>query len=187
MLRRHIACQWSGQAARFIRNKRRGHAAQRPYVRLGPQAYVTGSGPRGSIGSPPERGAEAYMAWSGHVSAPTPAWSWLRSGYSLSQNPETLPWVARTPHRGVRDPYQGSGSCPWRSWTLPRGLTLPMGVRTYCWYLGGYRLLWPRGGPGAVHVVGSGAVHHASRDSRVGTASSCCSKGYPCFRVLTDI
>jgi hypothetical protein len=32
-------------------------------------------------------------------------------------------------------------------------------------------------------VVGSGAVHHATRDSRVGTASSCCSKGYPYFRV----
>jgi hypothetical protein len=29
-------------------------------------------------------------------------------------------------------------------------------------------------------VVGSGAVHHATIDSRVDTASSCCSKGYPC-------
>jgi hypothetical protein len=34
-------------------------------------------------------------------------------------------------------------------------------------------------------VVGSGAVHHAMRDSRVGTTSSYCSKGYPCFRVPT--
>jgi hypothetical protein len=58
--------------ARLIRNKCRGRAAQRPYVRLRPLAYVTGSGPRGSIGSPPERGAEAYTAWSGHVSAPDP-------------------------------------------------------------------------------------------------------------------
>jgi hypothetical protein len=32
-------------------------------------------------------------------------------------------------------------------------------------------------------VMGSGAVYHATRDSRVGTASSYCSKGYPCFRV----
>jgi hypothetical protein len=31
-----------------------------------------GSRPRGSIESPPERGAEAYTAWSGHVSAPDP-------------------------------------------------------------------------------------------------------------------
>jgi hypothetical protein len=34
-------------------------------------------------------------------------------------------------------------------------------------------------------VVGSGVVYHATRDSRVGTASSYCSKGYPCFRVPT--
>jgi hypothetical protein len=34
-------------------------------------------------------------------------------------------------------------------------------------------------------VVGSVVVHHATRDSRVGITSSHCSKGYPCFRVLT--
>jgi hypothetical protein len=34
-------------------------------------------------------------------------------------------------------------------------------------------------------VVGSGAVYHASRDRRAGTAPSYCSKGYPCFRVST--
>jgi hypothetical protein len=39
---------------------------------LRPLAYVTGSRPRGSIGSTPERGAEAYMVWSGHVLAPGP-------------------------------------------------------------------------------------------------------------------
>jgi hypothetical protein len=61
MLRRHIA-----------RTKCRGRAAQRPYVRLRPLAYVTGSRPRGSIGSPHEWGAEAYAVWSGHVSAPDP-------------------------------------------------------------------------------------------------------------------
>jgi hypothetical protein len=72
MLRRHIAYQWSGQAARLILNKCRGRATERPYVRLHPLAYVTGSGPRGSIGSPPERGAEAYTVWSKHVSAPDP-------------------------------------------------------------------------------------------------------------------
>jgi hypothetical protein len=46
--------------------------AQRPYVRLRPLAYVTGSMPHGSIGALPERGAEAYTVWSGHVSAPDP-------------------------------------------------------------------------------------------------------------------
>jgi hypothetical protein len=34
-------------------------------------------------------------------------------------------------------------------------------------------------------MVGLGDVHHATRDSHVGTMSSCCSKGYPCSRVLT--
>jgi hypothetical protein len=33
-------------------------------------------------------------------------------------------------------------------------------------------------------VEGSGAVHHATRDSRVGTVPSHYSKGYPCSRVL---
>jgi hypothetical protein len=72
MLRRHIACQWIGQAARLIRNKCRAYAAQRPYVRLRPLAYVTCTVPRGSIGAPPQRGAEVYMVWSGHVSTPDP-------------------------------------------------------------------------------------------------------------------
>jgi hypothetical protein len=72
MLRRHITCQWSRQAACLIRNKCRGRAAKTSYARLRPLAYVTGSGPHGSIGSPPERGAEAYTAWSRHVLAPDP-------------------------------------------------------------------------------------------------------------------
>jgi hypothetical protein len=72
MLRRRIACQWSGQAARLIRIKCRGRVAHRPYVRLRPLAYVMGSRPRGSIGSLPEWGVEAYTAWLGHVSAPDP-------------------------------------------------------------------------------------------------------------------
>jgi hypothetical protein len=55
----------------------------------------------------------------------------------------------------------------------------PVGVRTHCRNLGVYRLLWPRGDPGAAHVEGSGAVHRATRDSRAGTVSSYCSKGYP--------
>jgi hypothetical protein len=54
MLRRHITCQWNGQAARLIRIKCRVRAAQRPYVRLRPLAYVTGNRPRGSIGVTPQ-------------------------------------------------------------------------------------------------------------------------------------
>jgi hypothetical protein len=59
MQMRYTACQWNGQAARLILNKYRGHAAQRPYVRLRPLAYVTCTMPRGSIGAPLGRGAEA--------------------------------------------------------------------------------------------------------------------------------
>jgi hypothetical protein len=72
MPRQHIACQWNGQATRLILNKCRGHATQRPYVKLRPLAYVTCIMPRGSIGAPPERGAEAYTVWSRHVSASDP-------------------------------------------------------------------------------------------------------------------
>jgi hypothetical protein len=85
MLRRHITCQWNGQAARLIRNKCKGRAAQRPYVRLHPLAYVTGSRPRGSTGAPPERGAEAYTVWSGHVSAPDPRLALIKACVFLVQ------------------------------------------------------------------------------------------------------
>jgi hypothetical protein len=51
MPRRHIACQWNGQAARPVCNKCRGHAAQRPYVRLHPLAYVTCTMPRHVVAS----------------------------------------------------------------------------------------------------------------------------------------
>jgi hypothetical protein len=72
MPRRHITCQWNEQAARLIRNKCRGRAAQRPYVRFRPLAYVTRTMPRGSIGAPPERGAGAHTVRSGHVSVLDP-------------------------------------------------------------------------------------------------------------------
>jgi hypothetical protein len=48
-------------------------------MRLRPLAYVTGSRLRGSIGSPPERGAEAYAVWSGHVSAPDPCLALIKA------------------------------------------------------------------------------------------------------------
>jgi hypothetical protein len=71
------------------------------------------------------------------------------------------------------DPYiQGSGTFPWGS-----GPTID--TLEYIVFSGHVVA------PEPVHVVGSGAVCHATRDSRVGTASSHGSKGYPCFRVLT--
>jgi hypothetical protein len=72
MLRRHIACQQSEQAARPLHNKCRDLTAQRPYVRLRPLAYVMGNKPCGSIGSPPERGAQAHRIKHGHVLVPDP-------------------------------------------------------------------------------------------------------------------
>jgi hypothetical protein len=59
MLKGHITCQRDSQVARLLCNKCRDNAAQRSYVRLRPLAYVTRGRPRGSIGSPPGRGAVA--------------------------------------------------------------------------------------------------------------------------------
>jgi hypothetical protein len=111
MLRRHIACQ----AARLIRNKCRGRATQKPYVRLRPLAYVTGSQSRGSIGSPPERGVEAYAIWSGHVSAPDPRLALVEAWVFFI--PESRDLVVSGP-----DPTQGG------SGTRPRGPGIPVEV-----------------------------------------------------------
>jgi hypothetical protein len=121
--------------ARLIHNKCRGRAAQRPYVRLRPLAYITGSRPRGSIGSPPERGAEAYTTWSEHVSAPKPrlalikAWVFfvLESWDPAESGPDPT-------HRGP-DPILGIRLAPsevsnlsWRSGLyIQRSGTLPWG------------------------------------------------------------
>ena len=118
MLRWHIACQ----AARPIRDKCRYRVAQRPYVRLHPLAHVTGSRTRGSVGSPPERGAEAYAAWSRHVSAPDPRLTLINAWVSFP--PESRDLAASGP-----DPTQGrSGGLVlgvqarlWLFWTLPGG------------------------------------------------------------------
>jgi hypothetical protein len=129
MLRGHIACQQGGQATRPFRNKCRDRVAQKPYVRLHPLAYVTGSKPRGSIGSPPERGAQVHRIKPSHVSVPDPCfglgipvpgprygWSGPYSGGSRLH--------PRDPSRylGVPDRIRGSGLCvqgsgtsSWRS------------------------------------------------------------------------
>jgi hypothetical protein len=140
MSRRHIVCQWNGQAARLILNKCKGHAAQRPNVRPRPLAYVTGSRPRGSIGSPPERGAEAYAVWSGPVSAPDPrlalikAWVFFvsksrdpaMSGPDPTQRgPGPIPGV-RVCTRGGPEPLPEVRSAYTGVWYPP------MEVRTHC-------------------------------------------------------
>jgi hypothetical protein len=139
MSSQHITCQWNGQAARLIRNKCRGRATQRLYVRLRPLAYVTGSKPRGSIGSPPKRGAEAYTVWFGHVSAPDPRLALIKAWVFFVPESRDPAVSGSDPTQGVRNPSQGSGSRPWRSWTLPggpvciyRGPTPSHGFRTHC-------------------------------------------------------
>jgi hypothetical protein len=108
MPRRHIACQRDGQAARLIRNKCRGRVTRRPYVRLRSLAYVTRSRPRGSIGSPPGRGAEA------HADRSAPDWAWTRVGTeplpgSCSRPVYVPSWDLGTPLWAARTPYGGGG------------------------------------------------------------------------------
>jgi hypothetical protein len=95
-----------------------------------------GDMPHGSIGPLPERGAEVYMVWSGHVSAPDPclalskAWvffvpeSWdpAKGGPDPTQRgPGPVPGV-RSARVEVLDPalrsgpdMLGSGTFPWGS------------------------------------------------------------------------
>ena len=79
--------------------------AQKPYARLRPLAYVMTSGPRNSIGSPPERGAEAYVVWSGHVSAPDPRLALIKAWVFFF--PESRDLVVSGP-----DPAQGGPGTP---------------------------------------------------------------------------
>jgi hypothetical protein len=162
MPRRHIACQRSGQAARLIRNKCGGRVTQGPYVRLCPLAYITRGRPCGSIGSPPGRGAEAYV----DRSAPDWAWTRVGTGPPLGSYPRpvyVLSWDLGTPTVGDPDPirrgpdpipdFQGSDLHTWRYGTNLRGPDCisggpgpflrvrtvhpgvrrsPMGVQTHC-------------------------------------------------------
>jgi hypothetical protein len=106
---------------------------------LRPLAHVTGSEPRGSIGSPPDQGAEVYWVWSGHVMAPDPrlalskAWVFSVVG---SRDPLRAAW---TPHREVRDPSRGygvtlrggPGLCPEVQFVYAGVWYCPMGVWTH--------------------------------------------------------
>jgi hypothetical protein len=89
-----------------LRNKCRDRAAQRPYVRLRPLAYVTGNRPRGSIGSPPEREAQAQNK----------AWTRVSTGPLLRPDipcPGTSLWVAWTLYGGIRTPSKGPVMLTW--------------------------------------------------------------------------
>jgi hypothetical protein len=155
-------------------------------------AHATGSRPRGSIGSPPERGAEAYAVWSGHVLALDPRLALIKAWvFFVPESRDLDVSVPDPPQRGL-GPVPGVRARPWRFWTLPGGP-----VRTYrgpalshggpdplliSWSISSSLATWR---PGSHPCGGSGAVYHATRDSRMGTVPSHYSKGYPCFKVPT--
>jgi hypothetical protein len=140
MPRQHITCQWNGQAVRLIHNKCRDHAAQRPYVRLRPLAYVTGSRPRGSIGALPERGAEAYVVWSEHVSTPDPRLALIKGWvFFVSESRDPAVSGPNPTQRGLGPvlggpvcTHGGPGPCPEVRSVYAGVRHFPMGVRTHC-------------------------------------------------------
>jgi hypothetical protein len=211
MHRRHTACKWNGQAVRLILIKCRGCVAQRPYIRLLPLAYVTCSRPRGSIGSPPRQGAEAYTIRFGHVSTPNPCLALIKA--CIFSVPESRDPVVSGPDPTQRgpEPILGVRFAPVEVLDLTRrpGLYI-QGSGTSAQGSGPARdalecaALWTRGGTGPAQVVRSvlllaqssrptlGRVmawshvqpfYHTTKGSRAGTASSYNSKGYPSFRV----
>jgi hypothetical protein len=164
MQRRHTACQWDGEAACLILIKCRGRVAQRPYVRLRSLAYVTCSRPRGSIGSPPGRGAEAYTTWSGHMSALDPRLALIKVlVFSIPESRDLAVSGPDPTQRGL-DPIQrgldplcahgGPGPYP-EARSIHTGVrhlrtgSGPAGDAAEC------ASLWTRGGTGPAQVVRS--------------------------------
>jgi hypothetical protein len=97
--------------------------ALRPYVRLRPLAYVTVGWPRGSIGSPPERGVGTYTIRSGHVLAPNPHLAFNKVWVLLLLESRDLVVSDLGPTQGDPRPISGVRSVlSRRSWTLPGGL-----------------------------------------------------------------
>jgi hypothetical protein len=97
----HAACQWNGQPHVLFVMNAKARVAQRRHARFRPLAYAARSMPRGSIGSPPERGAEVYadrsgshQTRSGHVSAPDPR---LEPWDPTVGGPDPIRWVVRIP------------------------------------------------------------------------------------------
>jgi hypothetical protein len=77
--------------------------------------WLTSRRPRDSIGSLPERGAEAYVVWSRHVSAPDPRLILIKA--RLFFVPESWDLALSDPDRA----QEGSGA-------RPRGLGTPVEV-----------------------------------------------------------
>ena len=108
----HVTCQWNGQAHVLSVMNAVARIAQRHHARFRPLAYVACSMPRGSIGVPPEWGAEVYadrsgshQTKSGHVSAPDPAWVLIKARVCSVLEPWDPTVGGLDPIRGVRIPF----------------------------------------------------------------------------------
>jgi hypothetical protein len=123
-------------------------------------AYVTGHKPRGSSGSPPERGAQG-KAWTRVCTGPL-----LMSGFPLSRDLA----VVRTFLGGTWGPYEGPDMPSWESGSIIedpgcayRGPVFLRGGPEPMVHPRVYHLSLPRGAPRPAHVVGSGAILHVAR------------------------
>jgi hypothetical protein len=154
MPRRHITCQWNGQAARLIRNKCRG--ARPRGLTSGSSRWLTSRAPCNVAASGLRLSGEQKHTRHGPDTCQlrTSAWPWLRPGYCLSRNPRTqrdpgpVPGVRFAPVEVLdltrrSGPYiQGSGTFPWG----PDPLLIP-------WSISSSLATWrprsrPRGGVG---------------------------------------
>jgi hypothetical protein len=200
--------------ARWLMSRAVGHVAASG-LRLGGEQKRMRTGP--------------HQTRSGHVSVPDPRLGPVQGSSAFCPGTLGPPCGRPGPHTGgsgshSRGPactrggpgptlgvwivYPGVQDQPWGSRLYIRGSSaLSGGVRTYCWCLGVYHLLWTRGGSGLAHVVESGRccgpriatwdwgeswlgpTHSTSttrlRDSRMGSSSLYSSRGYHSFRVPT--
>jgi hypothetical protein len=149
MLRGHVTRQCGGR--RHVLSAINAEAARLygPYVRLGPLAYVTSLKPRGSSGSPPERGAWG-KAWTRVSTGPL-----LASGSCPSRDLAK----ARTLLGGTWGPPEGPDMYSWELRTRThRGPVSLCGGLDPIMHPGMYYLSSPRGALRPAHVVGSGVV-----------------------------
>jgi hypothetical protein len=96
--------------------------------------------PRGSIGAPPERGAEAYTVWSGHVLVLDPRLALIKAWVFFVPESRDPAVSGPDPIQRGSEPILGVRFAPVEVLDLTRrsGLyiqgsgTFPMGVQTHC-------------------------------------------------------
>jgi hypothetical protein len=139
----HTTCQWNGQAHVLSVMNAKARATHRHHARFRPLAYVVRNTPRGSNGSPPERGGGVYVITRSGLDScrhRTPAWVLNKSRVCSVLEP----W---DPIVGGSDPILGGSGSHSRGPTCTHGgpgpilevrtvypgvRHSPMGVRTHC-------------------------------------------------------